>query len=135
MKSHEWDFFCTFTTKQALTLSASRRMMENLAKMIGCGGTYNFMNTTIPGKQFQEPINLAGTGRAMLFWASEPFKLRNSFHMHALMKCDLTQQQVIAHWESKYGFSNIKKYNSSKPGAEYVTKYVLKTISDYDLHS
>lgn len=135
LQSQEWDYFCTFTTKTSLTLQASRRMMETLALQIGCGGNYNFENKEIPGKQFQESHEIPSTGTSMLFWAAEPFKTKVSYHMHALIKCGFTRNQIIKHWESKYGWSSIRYFDSKRPGAHYCAKYMTKTLSDYDLHT
>lgn len=134
LQKQEWDFFATYTTRQALTLPAARRMMEKYAIHIGCGGNTTFVNRQIPGKEFDEPAQVPGTGRAKLFWAAEPFKLRNSYHLHALVKCDMNAKQVDAYWQKKFGFARIKDYDGSKPGAHYVAKYMTKELSDYDLH-
>ena len=135
LKAQDWDYFATYTTRGAISLPSARRLMEQYAIHIGCGGTANFSNRMIPGKEYQERHEIPGTGRARLFWAAEPFKLRDSYHLHALVKCDMTREQVDAYWQKKYGFARIKHYDSKRPGAMYCAKYILKTISDYDLHS
>jgi len=173
LRSQEWDFFATYTTRKPITLAAARRLMEKYAAHLGCSGRYNFVQDPAPkrpggyktydliptkvdfgdGESYttyaRQKVNkprliesrynvahdLSGTDKARIFWAAEPFKLRDSFHLHALVKCEMTREQVDAYWQQKHGFARIKKYNSKKPGAEYCAKYMTKILSDYDLHS
>lgn len=96
-------------------------------------------------------------GTTRLFWAAEPFEIkdgefdskaidpefeqflgyRNStrYHIHALFKTKYSFDNVRSYWNKKYGRIDLKNYDSGMSGAEYITKYVTKRISDYGFHS
>jgi hypothetical protein len=133
LSTMEWTFFSTFTTAYPLTLNSARRLME---------------------RYFSKVKTL--TGDANLFWVAEPFKVRDGYHTHGLLKVppefkekhlyqslvDTYQMacgsSVVTNNQGKLKFNNshridLSKYDSSKFGARYCAKYLMKKYSDYDI--
>jgi len=117
----DWTHFVTLTTRYELTLRSARRLAE---------------------RYFKE---LARAGDCRMFFACEPFDLKEGFHLHALMKVsDMlnTKNLAIAY----QGVSNNKKltkknwnrislerYDKTRGAGYYVGKYITKQLSDYDM--
>jgi len=122
-----FDTFGTFTTAKPMGIYAARRKMQHVANYIGAGISTDF------------------------FWCAEKFDVREGFHTHGLINWNLpdtksSNQMLFDHWQGKYGTWNkdrtqwIKARISLDPirgnyNAEYyVTKYITKSITDYDYH-
>lgn len=122
LDKQNWDHFCTFTTKYPMTMKGARRSMERLG---------NFT------KQF---------GDVKLFWVAEPFDTKTSYHTHALMKLDcsnnLDTEKIIRNsWQivskgkggKEYNNTIIKPYEVGLGAHYYITKYISRKNADYDL--
>lgn len=115
----EFDFFCTFTTRETLTSHAARRLGENIYNQLG------------------------GKEALKMFWVSEQFKNRYGVHLHALINSRIRN---AFNPEIPYlGFSDIKNVGTKfgrcqvlkcqqLPAAYYISKYVTKSITDYDYY-
>lgn len=119
LKDQHFDTFATFTTKQELTLQGSRRMAE----------------------RFHNNFDML-----KMFWAAEPFDIRNGFHFHALLNTknefgmtNYQRKQLWDYWtnEREYGisdFTKITKEFGADWTTEYITKYIAKSLTDYDFY-
>ena len=58
----EWDYWCTLTTRYKLTMPSARRAVEGLHK------------------------ELKKAGECLVFFAIEPYDLKEGYHIHALLK-------------------------------------------------
>jgi hypothetical protein len=123
LSTKEWDFFCTFTTRYSMTMKQARRAMERL-------------HSFISDKH----------GKARIFWVAEPFDARHGYHTHALvhlenplgkkLKAALRKAwQIVS--KGKGGKENnhtvLKDYDKKLGARHYVSKYMLKKDSDYDM--
>ena len=70
---------------------------------------------------------------SLLFWCAEFFECKDGCHVHALLKTSLNERFIASWWERRYGISDVRKYNSTLNGAEYVTKYLYFDICDFDM--
>ena len=135
LESQEWSHWCTFTTKYELTLKSARRLMQRYFEGMRKDG----FNPT-------------------LFWVAEKFELRDSWHTHGMLKCNLKAdepirfkplthlyQHVCGHKREEgtlrydgWSRCNLQAYDKAKGGAgKYATKYVMKDQNnqhaEYDL--
>jgi hypothetical protein len=121
-----WNFFQTLSTPYALSKEAARRAIERYK---------NIIENSI--------------GKTIIFFASEPFDLKEGFHLHCLLKIDninlssyLLKKKLIEKWQIVTGTSNIKgesarihfkNYIKGKGAHYYVGKYIHRRNADYDL--
>jgi hypothetical protein len=113
----EWCYWCTFTTKWELTLPSARRMAEKIY--------IKFCSRVGQGDLFQ-------CDNPAMFWAAEPFDLRNGFHIHALIRTGAEPKQIYTWAKQKYGRAQVLKYEKGKGAHTYCGKYITKRLSDYD---
>jgi len=123
LNSFDFDTFGTFTTARTLTLPGCRRMA---------------------GRFYREFPQIE------MFWAAEPFSIRTGYHFHALIKTgengflfhdrfkDYSRVNMFEYWTNfkQFGrsdFQPIKKEFGENWTAEYITKYISKGLSDYDI--
>jgi hypothetical protein len=119
---YDWSYFCTFTTRYALTLPSARRLMY----------------------RFYDMDDLKRSGPATFFWAAEPFDCREGYHTHALLKVSavmtfkfLTDCYQVAAGnkdllKTEWHRVNFRSYNSKLGAAHYCGKYITKNLADYD---
>ena len=69
------------------------------------------------------------------FIAVERFKHGEYTHIHALLNGvgGLTNKDIWQTWFKRYGRAVVEDYNRKEGAAHYVTKYVTKSICDWDL--
>lgn len=106
-----WTSFATFTTSKELSLKGARRLMVNVANRV-----------LRPGDK--------------MFWAVEPFSLgvrQGTYHVHALLQTRQSAKQIEDWYLKKYGRADVRRYNKSLGAAVYVSKYMTKSMCDYDL--
>lgn len=106
-----WTQFATFTTSKPLSLRGARRLMVNVASHV-----------------LREDEKM--------FWAVEPFSLgvrEGSYHVHALLETRQSPKQIEDWYLKKYGRAEVRRYDRSRGAAVYVSKYMMKSLCDYDL--
>jgi len=108
--------FATFTTGRPLSLVASRRFACRFASKIKAGDQSTF------------------------FWAAEPFDAREGYHFHGLIDSPISNDEMHHYWsdEAKYGISQFleirRALGKTNQIENYITKYISKKLSDYDLY-
>jgi len=108
--------FATFTTKFPMSLESSRRFANRFARHIEAGE------------------------RSTFFWSAEPFDTREGFHFHGLIDSIKTNQEMKHYWsvEKDYGISSFleihRALGKTNQIENYITKYISKKMSDYDLY-
>lgn len=112
LDAFDWNYFCTFTTRYPLSPKSARRLINKF-------GDYLLE---------QDPAR-------MLFWAIEPFELRDGCHYHLLLKTTVSSRKAWSWWFYNYGRNDLKNYDRDKKGSEYMAKYVTKQLSDFDMIS
>jgi len=107
-------------------MPAARKAMEGMAKELSKGGNYR------------------------IFFAIEPFDLRQGYHIHALIQVPegYKYTHVIQIWqhvsgnkrkpkesehESTWNRVDLDIYNPKLGAKHYVGKYIMKDQSDYDM--
>ena len=123
LNGFDWDFFCTFSTRYELTMKSARRVMERLHSHL----TKHY-------------------GKVKLFFVAEPFDVKNGYHTHALvqfeqpiarsLKSILRQAwQIVSGGIGGKGNNHtiLKKYDKDLGANYYVSKYMFKQNSDYDI--
>jgi hypothetical protein len=73
-------------------------------------------------------------GNQTMFWACEPFDVKDGYHIHALIQTELTPQEIYSWTNKRFGRSLILPYEKEKGAHSYCSKYILKNLSDYDLY-
>lgn len=70
------------------------------------------------------------------FMAVERFKHGDFTHVHALINDleGLSYRNVGETWRSRFGICQVEGYEPGKGANYYLTKYVCKSICDWDLH-
>ena len=113
-----WTHYATFTTSYELTLKSARRAMHRV---------HDFLD---------KEQNTA------MFWAAEPFDLKDGFHTHALLNTQISYDRIIEAWqivskaknsEKKWHRIDLQEYNPERGAGYYLSKYISKRLSDYDL--
>jgi hypothetical protein len=107
-----WTHFGTFTTKEQLTLDASRRLVDKIASKL------------------PTPKEKLG---CKLFWVAEQFKSGDGYHFHILLNCvGSAHIKHLKDWyEGSYGFCKILNVNGR--AASYMTKYLGRPLTDYGI--
>lgn len=121
LNDFDWNYWCTFTTQNTMTLNSARRMAMGLDKWLS--SSYNWQ----------------------MFWCAEPFDVKEGHHLHALIKISDVHGfekikgtwQVVsgAKWNDDVKCVNrclIEQYDKKLGAGHYVSKYITKTLSDYD---
>jgi hypothetical protein len=111
LKEIPWTQFATFTTSKPITLRSARRLMEKV------------------GSRVLRPDE-------KLFWCAEPFQLgvrEGSYHVHALLETRHSAKQVEDWYSKKYGRADVRRYDPKQGAVGYVSKYMTKSVHDYDL--
>jgi hypothetical protein len=111
----DWSHWCTFTTKWELTLPSARRMALKIKE--------KFCSPLSDMFQIDNPA---------MFWAAEPFDIKNGYHIHALIRTGASKKELREWSKKKYGRSMILDYQKGKGAASYCAKYITKKLSDYD---
>ena len=125
LDQRQWQLFTTLTTNRELTLPGARRSVNKLASYL---------------KENGYP--------AEIFWAAEPFDLKEGYHLHGLIRfADLERSDdnrpaysyLVNGWRQITSDKNArihsKRYDPGKGANHYVGKYISKTRSDYDIIS
>jgi len=113
-----WSWWCTFTTGYELTMNSARRSMNRL---------YETMHKESP---------------TVMMWCAEPFDVKEGFHTHAMVSTNLSFDRLCKMWQVssagvKYGKHNrlkLVKYDSDKGAGHYISKYISKKLSDWDIY-
>jgi len=110
----DFDYFCTFTTRLPISLYSTRRIADKLCDHVQAGSS------------------------SSVFWAAENFAVRDGFHFHALMRMDppYTKLELFDWYFQKYGRVDIidnRSPDRQLAASYYVSKYVTKKITDYDI--
>lgn len=140
-----WDYFVTITARHCLTLASARRVAQKVCDRIDSAGGWQ--------REHCSPDYSAGR----LFWVAEPHKhAAQGYHLHCLLKLPFprftgwTKKRKFlfilnvarravggAEWHNNKGDiglwhrTDIQDWKGKKQ-AEYVTKYLQKSIADWD---
>lgn len=109
----DFKYFCTFTTRKPVSLGATRRIAEKVAHYIDAGRT------------------------STMFWAAEPFDVREGYHFHALMRTPYNSMDIFAWYFPRYGRCQIidnQDPDRRQSASYYCSKYLTKGLADYDLY-
>jgi len=136
LAAQPWTFFCTGTTRYQLTQKSARRLAERFYKAVMNQG---------------ESVNM--------FWASEPFDVKEGHHIHFLMYIksfvpdNALFDTLVNLWQWTTGNKtlfiyagtnriewqkhtwnaiNLRSYDNKRGAAGYTAKYMNKTRADYD---
>lgn len=108
--STPWDYWFTGTFKYEATLKSARRASQNFIKSV---------NPDIA------------------FWGTEAGKETGRNHIHGLLHFrTLTPPPAKTLWNwwfTRYGRAHVDKFEQEKGAVHYVSKYVAKQMTDYDL--
>jgi hypothetical protein len=124
LNTMDWNCFCTLSTSYFLTMKQARRAADRL---------HSFLNTNY--------------GNAKIFWVAEPFDSNVGCHVHALVSFNSSSVikdmvsiikrawQVVTKGNrgKKHNHTVIRPYESSLGANFYVSKYMLRNNSDYDI--
>ena len=116
---HDWTFWATPTTGYTMTLNSARRAMHRL---------HDILDRRSP---------------TTMFWAAERFDCKEGYHTHTLIKTNDDFNLIVQAWQKASG--GIKEgswqriqldhYDKQLGASHYLSKYVTKKITDYDLLS
>lgn len=107
LNSKAWTYWTTFTTRYELSLPSARRLAERIAKF------------TLDGND------------TYMFWVAEEFDVRDGQHIHALIKTDISWDE-LRRFGLRYGRCYIESYDPAIGAGRYVSKYISKRMTDYD---
>lgn len=123
LDKRDWQLWTTLTTHRELTLPGARRSINKLS-------------------QFLQQNNYP----AEIFWAAEPFDLKEGYHLHSLVRfTDLERRQdnkaqynaLVKGWRQITGDKTARiyseRYREDKGAHLYVGKYISKKLCDYDM--
>lgn len=118
LDTENWDLWTTLSTGYELTLPAARRSMV----------------------RFHD--KLSSNNQVKLFWASEKFDVKDGFHVHALLKFSTKiyersmYRDFVNNWRDVCNTRNAnvysERYKTSMGAHKYISKYITKSITDYD---
>lgn len=119
----KWDSYCTFTTRYPLSKFSARKFMERL---------HEFISKEYP--------------QVKIFWIAEPNDTKYGYHLHALINLNESEivnadrfikkaWQVVSNGKGGKEYNNtvIKPYIKGLGGNFYVSEYILRYNSDYDI--
>lgn len=109
----DFSHFCTFTTRKPVSVGATRRIAENVAKFVGAGSD------------------------STMFWAAEKFDVREGYHFHALLETPHHPLEIFNWYFPRYGRCQV--INNTEPerrqaASYYCAKYITKQLADYDIY-
>lgn len=118
----EFDYFGTFTQRTHMTEKMARRYAYTL----------------------YQRCTVRATGGGTFFWAAEQHK-QGSYHIHALFNSGLTKADINREWnrlsmsreqkeEGDHHYVRVLDYDKNLGGGGYVSKYVVKSLVDWDIH-
>lgn len=139
-----WDWFFTVTARHEMTIGGARRVAERIPKRIQKAGCGSISPSATDGR---------------LIWVAEPHEhAAKGYHLHGLYKRPFPR---FAGWTRKREFEfllnvcrnsvggepwlnkqdklglwhrcRIESYKG-RSGAEYVSKYITKSVVDWDVH-
>lgn len=117
LKGYDWTHWVTFTTPYEMTMKSARRAMHRV---------HNNFDTQ---------------GPCTMFWAAEPFDVKDGYHTHALLKVhsQMSFKTIFDLWQKasggkkgNYSRIDIQEYKKELGAGHYVSKYITKQLSDYD---
>lgn len=117
LTSREWSHYATFTTGYELTVSSARRAMHRI---------HDSLDRLAPCE---------------MFWAAEPFDVKEGYHTHALLKVheSMPYKAIVDLWQKvskggkgKWNRIDLQEYDSNRGAGYYLGKYITKGLSDYD---
>jgi hypothetical protein len=118
LTNQNWSHWATLTTGYELTLNSARRAAHRF---------HDVLDRSAPTK---------------IFWAAEPYDLKDGFHLHALLDVPkhLEFKNIVDIWQKvskggkgKWNRIDLQTYDSNKGAGYYLSKYITKRLSDYDL--
>ena len=128
------------------------KMRESLAEWVDqFDWQFYFTGTFPPDRSYRDAIktkraferfagdlrNNYGKNHIEYFMAVERFKHGDFTHVHALLNGldGCTYPQIGGTWRARFkGIEQVEGYDPEKGAAFYLTKYVCKSICDWDLH-
>lgn len=115
LKSYEWDYFLTVTTRKPWHDSYALKR-----------------------EAFKTLNQVTATERAFL--CTEPYYIRSGVHLHGIVKVDKKYKEFVplnriwGNMFQRFGRSKVEFARSNEAVAGYCGKYVLKSSGDYDLY-
>jgi len=119
LNEQNWNLWTTLSTGYELTLPSARRSMI----------------------RFHDKVSQ--TNNCRVFWASEKFDLKDGFHVHTLWSFENkihdreTYSQFVKDWRivCNTNSANVysKTYKHDMGAHSYISKYITKEITDYDI--
>jgi len=109
----DFTHFCTFTTRLPVSVGATRRIAERVARHVDAGRS------------------------ASLFWCAEKFDVRDGFHFHALLRTGAHKLDLWGWYFPRYGRCQIidnREPDRQLKASYYCSKYITKAISDWDIY-
>lgn len=136
LESLEFSHFGTHTTKGTMTLRNARKLASGFYSDMVSGKATGF-----------KPESFS------MFWAAEPFDTREGYHFHSLIKSSilgmedtylgkdengkhLWKKGVLGHHWTNYknlGHSRFEKIRGNQKVSNYMSKYMLKNLADFDI--
>jgi hypothetical protein len=123
LNEFDWMYWCTFTTKNTMTLQSARRMAQGMDKYLS--GAYHWK----------------------MFWCAEPFDIKEGHHLHALIQMSDVHafEKIKGTWQAVSGAKwieegkkenrcQIQMYDKKLGAGHYVSKYITKELADYDFY-
>jgi hypothetical protein len=123
----KWDYFVTLTSHEPMKIARARRLTERLLD------------------DFSKKYPMVS-----FFWVAEPFDITYGYHLHAIMSLpNLSPQQLILvksvihktwnrltnyHGSRNYNRVDIRPYDPTRKGVEYITKRITFNNADYDFY-
>ena len=113
----EWDYYATLTTSYEQTMNSARRCVE----------------------RFHDRANKSGA--TTMFFACEPYDVKDGYHVHALIKSEIEFKNLIECYQvtsggkkiGKHQRIDLQKFKQGMGGAMYCAKYITKRLSDWDI--
>jgi len=143
LNNYEWDFFTTFTTRNSISLPSARRIMDDFATRMGCGGNrtehmpddyrhcrktrlHNRTEYDYYGDKHVSHVNKCESdGVTRLFWAAEPFEVKEGEfssskidpeYEHFEGRSNSTRYHMHGLFKTKYTFNDIRTFWNRKYG-------------------
>ena len=115
--SQEWDYYATLTTSYEQTMPSARRLAHRM----------------------HDRANQSS--ETTMFWAAEPYDVKDGYHIHALIKTEMEFKSLIECYQvtsggkkiGKHQRIDLQKYQRGMGGAMYCAKYITKKLSDWDI--
>ena len=117
-----WNLWTTLSTEYGLSMKSARRSMERMTDKVA-----------------------KDIGQHRVFWAAEPFDVKEGYHIHSLWSFDSINwssdnkamyKQFVSSWRtiSNIDRANVfsERYDKGKGAHHYCAKYISKNLSDYD---